>query len=596
MFRRHWAAGMLVCCGILWAQSDHVPSATTETDVITLSNEAVIGTIDVAEIVPKDDPRSVHHRMNVQGYLTDNSGNPISGNIPMRFSIWDAYTGGTMKWGYEYDTVGCSNGLFSFLIGGKTAINPSVFTGGNYRTLEITIYSTTMPRIVIATVGYAYMAGKSDSSAWAYNADKLEGYHGATTGTSIYTRTESTGKLNTGVIPAITSSMIQDGTIANADLANNAVNSAKIQDGSVTGADLQDGTIGNADLASNAVNSAKIQDNTVTSADIQDGTIQPQDMGFSTGTGDITAVYADNGLTGSATSGDAHLNVGAGTGITVTSDAVNVTVPLNLSGSSSSYIIRGYNSSTGAALTGVSVSGDGVHGQSDGSGDGVYGISTSGNGVWGTSSNLNGVYGKSYNGRGIFGESQNSYGGLFSTSASYAAVYGDGTSRGVWGRAFNTSGDRHGGYFDCGSGAYAYVAYTFATGTKYKIIGDGNVSCVMPTRDGEKVLFAPECPEPYFEDFGNGQLKNGRCHIDLDPLFQDCIRTDASHPIKVFVQPNDECNGLYVKAGETGFDVYELQNGTSNATFTYRVVANKKDTEYLRFPAGPGPMPADNLE
>ncbi|MCK4341989.1 MAG: collagen-like protein [Phycisphaerae bacterium] len=42
------------------------------------------------------------------------------------------------------------------------------------------------------------------------------------------------------------------------------------------------------------------------------------------GGGDITAVYADDGLTGDTTSGDAHISVGAGAGITVSADAVGV--------------------------------------------------------------------------------------------------------------------------------------------------------------------------------------------------------------------------------------------------------------------------------
>lgn len=54
--------------------------------------------------------------------------------------------------------------------------------------------------------------------------------------------------------------------------------------------------------------------------------------------------------------------------------------------------------------------------------------------------------------------------------------------------------------------------------------------------------------------------------------------------MKVHVQLNDNCNGVYVKTDATGFDVYELQNGTNNASFTYRLMANRKDTDYLRFP------------
>lgn len=46
------------------------------------------------------------------------------------------------------------------------------------------------------------------------------------------------------------------------------------------------------------------------------------------GSGDITSVVAGNGLTGGATSGDATVTVGAGTGITVNSADVAVTIPV----------------------------------------------------------------------------------------------------------------------------------------------------------------------------------------------------------------------------------------------------------------------------
>ena len=45
---------------------------------------------------------------------------------------------------------------------------------------------------------------------------------------------------------------------------------------------------------------------------------------FTTNNGDITGVTAGNGLTGGATSGTATLNVGAGIGISVDTDSVNI--------------------------------------------------------------------------------------------------------------------------------------------------------------------------------------------------------------------------------------------------------------------------------
>lgn len=107
-------------------------------------------------------------------------------------------------------------------------------------------------------------------------------------------------------------------------------------------------------------------------------------------------------------------------------------------------------------------------------------------------------------------------------------------------------------------------------------------------------MFAPESPEVLFQDFGEGQLINGKAHITLDPIFSKNICVNEKHPMRVFVTLKGDCNGVFVtNETATGFDVTELKNGTSNAKFSWFVSANRADEQYgnhtgkfqdLRFP------------
>ncbi|MBW2938827.1 hypothetical protein KXJ69_11960 [Aureisphaera sp. CAU 1614] len=161
----------------------------------------------------------------------------------------------------------------------------------------------------------------------------------------------------------------------------------------------------------------------------------------------------------------------------------------------------------------------------------------------------------------------------------------------------------YGGYFysggTSGTSSYAYAGARYGN-TNYKIIGNGNVSTIVDGVDGnKKIMFAPEAPEVLFEDYGIGQLSNGAAFIDIDPNFTNNIIVDTDHPLKVFIQLEGDCNGVYVtqKSAE-GFMVKELQNGNSNVSFSWHIVANRKDevggnssenSEYadLRFPDAP---------
>jgi hypothetical protein len=169
-----------------------------------------------------------------------------------------------------------------------------------------------------------------------------------------------------------------------------------------------------------------------------------------------------------------------------------------------------------------------------------------------------------------------------------------------------------GGYFEVQAATvaqtWAYVGVRDNTATLRKIIGPGTVNTIVNDTQGNLVaLSCPEAPENLFQDYGTGQLINGQAHIDIDPIFAQNIAVNSKHPLRVFVQLEGDCQGVYVtNKSQYGFDVIELNGGTSNTAFVYTIVANRADqpnpdgtvARYSdeRFPAAPGPMPKTALQ
>ncbi|MDB4958029.1 MAG: hypothetical protein JWO36_5598, partial [Myxococcales bacterium] len=121
--------------------------------------------------------------------------------------------------------------------------------------------------------------------------------------------------------------------------------------------------------------------------------------------------------------------------------------------------------------------------------------------------------------------------------------------------------------------------------TMFKVAGVGTVATNVvdvtdPKRDRRITLHAPETPEILFQDFGGGHLEHGRAHIDLDPRLAGTVTIDDKHPLRVFIQLEDDEDvvGVVVKnKSAKGFDVVERLGGTSNAPFQWQVVANRAD-------------------
>lgn len=108
--------------------------------------------------------------------------------------------------------------------------------------------------------------------------------------------------------------------------ADSFVTTDRINADAVTGAKIADDTIDSEHFAAGSIDEEHLNasnsptDNFILSYDSGTGGftwVQQFD-------GDITAIVAGNGLTGDATSGDASLAVGAGTGITVNADDIQI--------------------------------------------------------------------------------------------------------------------------------------------------------------------------------------------------------------------------------------------------------------------------------
>jgi hypothetical protein len=125
------------------------------------------------------------------------------------------------------------------------------------------------------------------------------------------------------------------------------------------------------------------------------------------------------------------------------------------------------------------------------------------------------------------------------------------------------------------------------------ILGDLRVSglkaAVVPLADGTyRRLYCVETPDSWFEDVGFGTLVNGHAAIRLDPDFAATVQTDHYH---VFITEYDGNNALYVTArSATGFEV-RAGAGAVDASFSFRVMAKRKDIQGARLQEAQLPTP-----
>lgn len=263
--------------------------------------------------------------------------------------------------------------------------------------------------------------------------------------------------------------------------------------------------------------------------------------------------------------------------------------------------VQAISAGGGAALSGICPPGvnsgwSAVDGETGGTGtgSGVFGFFASTNSATNTTA-MHGSWGGSAanGGFGIVGENQQTVG---NTRTGVLGLY-DGNAYG-----FGVMGLSYGGAFPVGNIDAAVVGMQ-GNNANYSgyfngnhVISNGTKSGSVPTSKGNQLLYCAESPEVWFEDLGGATLVNGQVTIQLDPLFLETVVIDDKHPMRVFVQMEGESQEVFVTKTNNSFTVKERNNGNSNASFSYRVMAKRVNFQDHRFGNDPVWGPGDTRQ
>lgn len=268
-------------------------------------------------------------------------------------------------------------------------------------------------------------------------------------------------------------------------------------------------------------------------------------------------------------------------------------------------VIKVLNNGNGPSIWGWNGGGgNAIRGFAEGAGLGVFGESTLNDGILGQASSggKSGVYGRNLGGGfGVTGRSTTGYGGYFdSGNDHYDVVLG-----GVVGR-INTWPDHPNSELylssnadiilklDNDGGGNNVLRVKNSSGNDVCTINEaGQLTCVGAknalvgtTSFGERLLYAIEGTEVWFEDVGSAKLRKGEASVPLEGIFSETVNLEyeyqvfltpvCSEPVLLFV--SDKQHTGFVVKGVT------LTGDPSDCTFDYRVIAKRLGYEDLRLP------------
>ena len=218
---------------------------------------------------------AVPQKMNFQGRLTDTGGNPITTAVDVKFSIFDASSGGSELWTETISGLIPDQGLVNQELGLSTAITSAIFSGDTrYLAVKIGTDAEMVPRIPLATVPFAFRAATADTVP-----------NNSLTANKFVTGQIVTGLSSSGSVTALKDNVVIEGgsgvSISQNDLLNKLTITANSTAGGTvtqvnTGTGLTGGPItssGTVLIANGGVAAAQLATGAVTAGAIADDTI-----------------------------------------------------------------------------------------------------------------------------------------------------------------------------------------------------------------------------------------------------------------------------------------------------------------------------------
>jgi hypothetical protein len=548
--------------------------------------------------------------MSYQGLLRDGVGDPVpDGNYTLTFRLYDVETGGAALW-TETQTVAVADGVFNAKLGKVVPLSSLEFDVPYWLGISVGADPELAPRVELATVPYAGHAAYADHSLegdddWQYDGDNI--YH-------------DVGRVGIGLSVMDARLDVLAGNEICADFSNGAEAgnfTLRARNGGGTAGGFYSGSVGTPypttpsavyafggygyrggffvaqgdeegllaqsqgtgpalrgwafgtghsgyftggqgvycddqiEMAGFKMSPGAVSGYVLTADASGVGTWQP-----GAGGGDITAVYAGNGLLGGATSGDAHLGVGAGTGIEVTSDAVGLALPYSSGSAYDSRFVNELQASSvnSSMITDGQVRLDDMENVFQFGSDSWYWSQTTGHfEIEHTGSNYPVMILRNQNattdGDCLYLEGGPSIG--HTTYVFYSNTY---NGKAAQFTKFNDD-DRYCVQIngDSSSSEGLYVSGT--------IVSTAPFARSVETSRGREPVFGVEASEPEVVASGRARLTGGAADVAFDRMFAESVSGDAD--VRVTVTPIGGWSALYVEStGPEGFSVRSASGST----------------------------------